>query len=129
MIQKISETDAQLYRRYAEKWEEFVHCIRGLPGFNHFLLLSPISTLRAAVAEGSGGDSSEFRCETCDAVIVPSQGDLVLVPLPDITAKELLMNARQLSMELQRLCGHARRRISLFMGFRMISRWPGIVIL
>ena len=84
----LSETDAQLYRRYAEKWEELVHRIRGLPGFHHFLLPSPISTLQTAAAEGPVViiNSSEFRC---DAVIVPSQGDLVLVPLPDITAAEL----------------------------------------
>ena len=31
-------------------------------------------------------NSSEFRC---DVVIVPSQGDLVLVPLPNIMAAEL----------------------------------------
>ena len=31
-------------------------------------------------------NSSKYRC---DAVIVPSQGDLVLVPLPDITTAEL----------------------------------------
>ena len=81
----LSETDAQLYREYAEKWEELVHRIRGLPGFHHFLLPSPISTLQTAAAEGPVViiNSSEFRC---DAVIVPSQGDLVLVPLPDTTA-------------------------------------------
>ena len=89
-----SETDAQLYRRYAEKWEELVHHVRGLPGFHHFLLPSPISTLRMAAAEGPVViiNSSEYRC---DAVIVPSRGDLVLVPLPDITAAELESLANQ----------------------------------
>ena len=84
----LSETDAQLYRQHAEKWEELVHRIRGLPGFHQFLLPSPISTLWTAAAGGPVViiNSSEFRC---DAVIVPSQGDLVLVPLPDITAAEL----------------------------------------
>jgi tetratricopeptide (TPR) repeat protein len=90
----LSETDAQSYRRYAEKWEELVHRIRGLPGFQHFLLPSPISTLRTAATEGPVVviNSSEYRC---DAVIVPSQGDLVLVPLPDITAAELESLANQ----------------------------------
>ena len=90
----LSETDAQLYRRYAEKWEELVHRIRGLPDFHHFLLPSPISTLQTAAAEGPVVivNSSEYRC---DAVIVPSQGDLVLVPLPDITAEELKSLADQ----------------------------------
>ena len=84
----LSETDAQLYRRYAEKWEDLVHRIRVLPGFHHFLLPSPISTLRIAAAEGPVViiNSSEYRC---DAVIVRSQGDLVLVPLPDMTATEV----------------------------------------
>ena len=84
----LSEIDAQLYRRNAEKWEKLVRRIRGLPGFHHFLLPSPISTLRTAAAEGPVViiNSSEYRC---DAVIVPAQGDLVLVPLPNITAEEL----------------------------------------
>ena len=47
----LSETDAQLYRRYAEKWEELVYRIRGLPGFHHFSLPLPISTLQMAAAE------------------------------------------------------------------------------
>ena len=90
----LSETDAQLYRRYAEKWEELVHRIRSLQGFHHFLLPSPISTLQTAATEGPVViiNSSEYRC---DAVIVPSQGDLVLVPLPDITAAELKSLANQ----------------------------------
>ena len=90
----LSETDAQLYRRYAEKWEELVHRIRGLPNFHHFLLPSPISTLRTAAAEGPVVivNSSEYRC---DAVIVRSQGDLVLVPLLHITAEELKSLANQ----------------------------------
>ena len=90
----LSETDAQLYRRYAEKWEELVHRIRGLPNFHLFLLPSPISTLRTAAAEGPVViiNSSEYRC---DAVIVRSQGDLVLVPLPNITAAELESLANQ----------------------------------
>ena len=90
----LSETDAQLYRRSAEKWEELVHRIRGLPGFHHFLLPSPISTLRTAAAEGPVVviNFSEYRC---DAVIVPSQGDLLLVPLPDITATELELLTNQ----------------------------------
>ena len=77
----LSETDSQLYRQYAERWEELVHRIRGLPGFHHFSLPLPIPTLQTAAAEGSVViiNSSEYRC---DAVIVPSQGDLVLVPLP-----------------------------------------------
>ena len=86
----LSETDAQLYRRNAEKWESLVHRIRGLPDFHQFLLPSPISILRTAAAEGPVViiNSSEYRC---DAVIIPSQleGDLVLVPLPNITAEEL----------------------------------------
>ena len=90
----LSETDAQLYRRYAEKWEELVHRIRSLPGFHHFALPLPMSTLQTAAAEGPVViiNSSEFRC---DAVIVPSQGDLVLVPLLDITAAELESLANQ----------------------------------
>ena len=88
----LSETDAQLYRRNAEKWENLVHRIRGLLGFHHFLLPSPISTLRTAAAGGPVVivNSSEYRC---DSVIVPSQGDLVLVPLPNITAEELKLLA------------------------------------
>jgi CHAT domain-containing protein len=91
---QLSETDAQLYRRYAEKWEELVHRIRGLPGFHLFLLPSTISTLQTAAAEGPVVviNSSEYRC---DAVIVPPKGDLVLVPLPDITAAELKSLANQ----------------------------------
>ena len=90
----LSETDAQLYRRHAEKWEEIVHRVRGLPGFHHFLLPLPISTLRTAAAEGPVViiNSSEYRC---DAVIIPSQGDLVLVPLPDIPAAKLESLANQ----------------------------------
>jgi CHAT domain-containing protein/tetratricopeptide (TPR) repeat protein len=90
----LSETDGQLYRRYAEKWEELVHRIRGLPGFHLFLLPLTISTLQTAAAEGPVViiNSSKYRC---DAVIVPSQGDLVLVPLPDITAAELESLANQ----------------------------------
>ena len=90
----LSETDSRLYRRYAEKWEELVQRIRGLPGFHHFLLPLPISTLRMAAAEGPVViiNSSKYRC---DAVIIPSQGDLVLVPLPDITAEELESLANQ----------------------------------
>ena len=84
----LSESDAQLYRRYAEKWEDLVRRIRDLPGFDHFLLPLPISTLRTAAAEGPVViiNSSEYRC---DVVIVPSQGDLVLVPLSNITAAKL----------------------------------------
>ena len=84
----LSEIDAQLYRRNAEKWENLVSRICALPGFHHFLLPSPISTLRTTAAEGPVViiNSSEYRC---DAVIVPAQGDLVLVPLPNITAEEL----------------------------------------
>ena len=37
-------------------------------------------------------NSSKYRC---DAVIIPSQGDLVLVPLPDITAAKLESLANQ----------------------------------
>ena len=90
----LSETDAQLYRLYAAKWEDLVHRIRVLPSFHYFLLPSPISTLRTAAAEGPVViiNASEYRC---DAVIVPSQGDLVLVPLPDITAAELESLANQ----------------------------------
>ena len=52
------------------------------------MLPSPISTLQTAAAEGPVMiiNSSEYRR---DAIIVPSQGDLVLVPLPDITGVEL----------------------------------------
>jgi hypothetical protein len=84
----LSEIDAQLYRRRAEKWEELVHRIRDVPGFHDFLLPLSISTLRTAAAEGPVViiNSSQFRC---DAVIIPPRGDLVLVPLPDITATEL----------------------------------------
>ena len=84
----LSETDAQLYRQYAEKWEELVHLVRGLPGFHHFSLPLPISRLKTAAAEGPVViiNSSKYRC---DAVIILSQGDLVLVPLPHITAVEL----------------------------------------
>ena len=90
----LSETDARSYHRYAEKWEELVHRIRGLPGFHHFLLPSPISTLQTAAAEGPVVIifSSEYRCV---AIIVPSEGDLVLVPLPEITAAELASLANQ----------------------------------
>ena len=92
----LSETDAQLYRRNAEKWEELVHRIRGLPRFHHFLLPLPISTLQTAAADGPVViiNSSDFRC---DALIVLSQGDLVLVPLPHITAAELGSLATQLA--------------------------------
>ena len=88
------KTDAQLYRQYAEKWEELVQKIRHLPDFDHFLLPLPISTLQTAAAEGPVViiNSSEFRR---DAVIVPSKGDLVLVPLPDITVAELESLAKQ----------------------------------
>ena len=86
----LSESDAQLYRRKAGEWESLVNSIRALPDFHHFLLPSPISTLRTAAADGPVVivNSSEYRC---DALIIPSQleGDLVLVPLPDITAEEL----------------------------------------
>jgi hypothetical protein len=64
VTQKIlSETDAQLYRRYTVKWEELDHRIRSLPGFHHFLLPSPISTLQTAAAEGPMViiNSSEYR--------------------------------------------------------------------
>ena len=90
----LSEIDAQSYRRHAEKWEELVHRIRGFPGFHHFMLPSPISTLRTAAAEGPVViiNSSEYRC---DAVIVRSQGDLVLVPLPNITGEEIKSLADQ----------------------------------
>jgi tetratricopeptide (TPR) repeat protein len=90
----LSETETQLYRRYAERWEELVYRIRGLPGFHHFLLPLPISTLQTAAAEGPVViiNSSKYRC---DAVIVPSQGDLVLIPLPDTSAAELESLANQ----------------------------------
>ena len=90
----LSETDAQLYREYAEKWEELVHRVRGLPGFHHFSLPLPISTLQTAAAEGPVVIINSSKCR-CDAVIVPPQGDLVLVPLPDITAAELESLANQ----------------------------------
>ena len=48
----LSETDAQLYRRNAEEWESLVNRIRALPDFHHFLLPSPISTLRRMIVCG-----------------------------------------------------------------------------
>ena len=70
-----SETDAQLYRQYADKWEELVHRVRGLPGFHHFLLPSPISTLQMAAVEGPVMIIN-FSKYHCDAMIVPSQEDI-----------------------------------------------------
>jgi CHAT domain-containing protein/tetratricopeptide (TPR) repeat protein len=75
----LSETDAQLFRRYAENWDELVCRVRKLPGFDHFLLPSPISKLRHAADGGPVVivNSCEFRC---DALIVSRHGNLVLVP-------------------------------------------------
>ena len=82
----LSESDAQVYRRSAEKWEELVSKIRTLPDFHYFLLPPPISTLRTATVNGPVViiNSSEYRC---DAVIIPPKGDLVLVPLSVTAAK------------------------------------------
>ena len=64
----LSEADAQLYRRYAEKWEEHVNRIRRIPGFHHFMLPLPISILQTAAAGGPVViiNSSEFRCDCSD---------------------------------------------------------------
>ena len=74
-----SETDAQLFRRYAEQWDELLSRARKLPGFDRFLLPPPISKLRQAADGGPVViiNSCEFRW---DALIVPRYGDLVLVP-------------------------------------------------
>jgi tetratricopeptide (TPR) repeat protein len=79
----LSEDNAQLYRRSAEHWEELIYHIRKLPGFEHFLLPPPISELRKAAEEGPVVivNASQYRC---DALIVPHEGDLVLVPQADI---------------------------------------------
>jgi hypothetical protein len=41
----LPETDAQLIRRYATKWDEILCRVRKLPGFDRFLLPPPISKL------------------------------------------------------------------------------------
>ena len=77
----ISETDAQLFRRYAEQWNEILYRVRKLPGFDRFLLPSPISRLRQAAKQGPVViiNSCTFRS---DALIMPHRDNLVLVPFP-----------------------------------------------
>ncbi|KAJ7743149.1 CHAT domain-containing protein [Mycena metata] len=71
-------------RMLQERWDELVHDIRQLDGFEHFLRPVPFKTLRAAA---DGGpvimiNVSEYRC---DALILQQEGSPSVVSLPNLT--------------------------------------------
>jgi CHAT domain len=80
----LTELEEQAYRRAAGKHVQLVSRVRSLPGFSRFLLPPLIAELQQAA---SGGDvvvinASRFRC---DALIIRSNMQLELAPLPGVT--------------------------------------------
>ncbi|KZT43295.1 hypothetical protein SISSUDRAFT_1040259 [Sistotremastrum suecicum HHB10207 ss-3] len=75
-----SPTEGQRHRSYAREWTKLVQRVRETPGFEDFLRPSKYDRLRAAAQNGPIViiNDSGFRQ---DAVIIPPQGDLILVPL------------------------------------------------
>jgi len=84
----LSEVEEQNYHRCAEKWEELVLSTWRLLGFDHLLLLLPISKLGQAAKGGPVVvvNVSEYRS---DAVIISPNGHLELLPLSPKTEKHV----------------------------------------
>ncbi|KAG1841934.1 CHAT domain-containing protein [Suillus subalutaceus] len=76
------------YRKLTEQWGAVVAEIRNLKGFSRFLLPPSYRELRAAARHGPVIIlvASQY---SCNAIIVPTSGELHHVPLPSITLTDL----------------------------------------
>jgi CHAT domain len=101
----LSEVEARLYRRTAEKWEELVCRARELPGFDDFLRPLPISKLRQAASCGPViiVNISNYRS---DVLIMPPHGELTLLKLSD----DIAAHFKNLTEQQQQVLASGRAR-------------------
>ncbi|KAF8548447.1 hypothetical protein OG21DRAFT_1423050 [Imleria badia] len=99
-----SQEEADKHRALAIERDKLLQAIRGLPGFEQFLLRKEFSQLRASAHSGPVVilNSAKSRC---DALIVLADLDHVIhVPLPSFT----FQRSRGLQNMVERLLGHDR---------------------
>ncbi|KAG2068527.1 hypothetical protein BDR04DRAFT_1079298 [Suillus decipiens] len=79
---------AMRYRKLQEQWEAVVAEIRNIKGFSRFLLPPSYEDLQAAARHGPViiFIASQY---SCSAIIVPTSGEPINVPLPSIILTEL----------------------------------------
>ncbi|KAJ7474981.1 TPR-like protein [Mycena latifolia] len=80
------QTTARQYHDHAVQRDKLLEQIRGLTGFEHFLLSKPISELSPAAKVGPVVllNTSSYRSDAL--ILIPGVGDKVMhVPLPDFT--------------------------------------------
>jgi TPR repeat protein len=79
--------DTEDRMRSARQWDELVGQVRALDGYQHFLAATPFAELAGAAREGPVVivNVSTIRC---DALIVMPSTEVVVVPLPKVTAKQ-----------------------------------------
>ncbi|THH01631.1 hypothetical protein EW026_g1119 [Hermanssonia centrifuga] len=79
----------------AHQWEDLVERVRELDGFQDFLKSISFTKLREAAASTTTiiVNISEHRC---DAIIIPSQGSVRLVPLPKLSKSQVDDNVQEI---------------------------------
>ena len=98
------EQDPDRHRELAIKRDKLLQVIRGLPGFERFLLHKEFFQLRTAAHSGPVVilNAAETYCDTL--IIHPDKENVIHVPLPDFTLKQ----SRDLQSTMDSLLGHVR---------------------
>jgi len=97
MSQAHLEARMKKYRILSEEWDKVVEQIRKIEGFSNFLQAVPFATLQTAAAEGPVIliNVSKYRS---DAIVLHIDKPPILVPLPDVTPKQLIHLVEELAL-------------------------------
>jgi tetratricopeptide (TPR) repeat protein len=109
-IAQHSEKAGQLHRRLAEKWADLVMRVRNTTRIEYFTSHTPFAQLRQSAAGGNVVmiNTSKSRC---DAVIIPLDGPMRLVPLSELYLDRVSHLASHLLIDyLPSMGRHIRRR-------------------
>ncbi|THU81883.1 hypothetical protein K435DRAFT_767007 [Dendrothele bispora CBS 962.96] len=85
--QKNAEDEAQNHRRLAGQYEDLLQQVRELDGFGSFLRPKKFSELAPAASNGPVVVVNVAELH-CDALVLSTSGEIVLVPLPTFSYKQ-----------------------------------------
>lgn len=86
----------RIMQELANQWDKLVEQVRELPDFCDFLLPIPFSKLRKA-AETRPIVIVNVSKHRCDALVIPSEGNLTLLPLPCLSQSQVKSLATDLT--------------------------------